>query len=102
MKRLACTILATVATAAIAYPLSASAGEIHNRLVNQQQRIYQGVKNGTVSGAEYRNLQRREASVAAMRYRYIKTGGSLTDRERAILNYRLNNISKSIYRDKHD
>ena len=102
MKRLVCTILATAVTGLIVAPLSVSAGEIRNRMVNQQQRVYQGVKNGTLSGAEYRNLQRREASVAAMSYRYGKSGDGLTTRERAVINTRLNNISQSIYRNKHD
>ncbi len=106
MKLLTCTILATTATAVagaiIASPMSASAGEIHNRTINQQQRIYHGIQNGTVSGAEYRNLERREASVALQRAYYSHTGGGLQPWEKARLNNRLDHISYSIYRDKHN
>jgi hypothetical protein len=101
MKNLPLVILATAA-ALISYPISATAGPIRDRMVNQQQRIYYGVKNDTISGAEYRNLERRSASVAAQRYRYAQSGDGLTVGEKAVLNYRLNNISRSIYRDKHD
>jgi surface antigen len=105
MKLLSCTILAA-ATAAVgvivASPMSASAGPIRDRMVNQQQRVYHGVQNGTISGAEYRKLERREASVALQRAYYIQTGGGLKPWEKNRLNNRLDNISYSIYRDKHD
>lgn len=106
MKFLTCTILATTATAIagaiIVLPMSASAGPIRDRMVNQQQRVYHGVQNGTISGAEYRNLERREASVALQRAYYSQTGGGLQPWEKARLNNRLNNISYSIYRNKHN
>ena len=102
MKRLVCAILATAVTGIVVSPLSASAGEIRDRFINQQQRVYSGVRNGTITGAEYRNLERREASVAAMRYRYGKSGDGLTVGEKAVLDYRQDKLSRSIYRDKHD
>jgi hypothetical protein len=106
MKLLTCTILATTATAVagaiIASPMAASAGEIHDRMINQQQRVYKGIQNGTVSGAEYRKLERREASVAFQRAYYSQTRGGLQPWEKERLNDRLDNISRSIYRDKHD
>jgi hypothetical protein len=106
MKLLTCTILATTVTAVagaiIALPMSASAGPIRDRMVNQQQRVYKGVQNGTISGAEYRKLERREASVALQRSYYSQTGGGLQPWEKKRLNNRLDNISHSIYRDKHD
>jgi hypothetical protein len=106
MKLLTCTILATTATAIagaiIASPMSASAGPIRDRMINQQQRVYHGIQNGTVSATEYRNLERREASVALQRAYYSQTRGGLQPWEKARLNNRLDNISHSIYRDKHD
>jgi hypothetical protein len=106
MKLLTCTILATTATAIagaiIALPMAASAGPIRDRMVNQQQRVYKGIQNGTITGAEYRKLERREASVALQRAYYIQTGGGLKPWEKNRLNNRLDNISHSIYRDKHD
>jgi surface antigen len=105
MKLLTCTMLAAataVVGAIVASPMSASAGPIHDRTINQQQRVYHGIQNGTVTGAEYRKLERREASVALQRAYYIQTRGGLQPWEKARLNNRLDNISHSIYRDKHD
>jgi surface antigen len=105
MKLLTCTILAATTAAVgviVASPMSASAGPIRDRMVNQQQRVYHGVQNGTISGAEYRKLERREASVALQRAYYSQTRGGLQPWEKARLNNRLDNISRSIYRDKHD
>ncbi len=107
MKLLSCTILAAAAATAvagtiIASPMSASAGPIRDRMVNQQQRVYHGVQNGTITGAEYRKLERREASVALQRAYYSQTRGGLQPWEKARLNHRLDNISHTIYRDKHD
>jgi hypothetical protein len=106
MKLLTCTILATAATAVagtiIANPMSASAGPIRARMVNQQQRVYKGIQNGTITSAEYRKLERREASVALQHAYYSQTRGGLQPWEKARLNNRLDNISHTIYRDKHD
>lgn len=102
MRRLAYIMLATVATAAIAYPMSAAAGQFSNRLVNQQKRVYNGVSNGSLTPSEYANIQRREASIDRQRRHFLKTGGGLQPWERGVLDYRLDNTSRAIYRNKHD
>jgi hypothetical protein len=99
MKKL---VYAALCAAALLLPTVASAGPIVHRQVRQEQRIYQGVKNGSLTGKEYRNLQRREQSIAAQRYRDVHDGGGLNRYERQRLNNRLNNVSQAIYRDKHD
>jgi len=93
---------AALCAAALLIPTVASAGPIQHRQANQQQRIYKGVQNGSLTGKEYRNLQRREQSIAAQRYRDVHDGGGLTAYERQRLNNRLNNTSQAIYREKHD
>jgi hypothetical protein len=95
-------IYSALCAAALLVPTAAFAGPIQHRQVNQQQRIYRGVQNGSLTGKEYRNLQRREQSIAAQRYRDVHDGGGLTRNERLRLNNRLNNVSQAIYREKHD
>jgi hypothetical protein len=95
-------VYAVFSAATLLLPTVAFAGPIVHREIRQENRIYQGVKNGTVSGREYRNLQRREQSIEAQRYRDVHDGGGLTRYERQRLNNRLNNVSQAIYRDKHN
>ena len=82
---------------------NASASEVYQREITQQSRIYQGVKNGTVTPGEYRNLQRRETALNNTRQRDLKrNNGRLTPQEYRRLNARENNLSRSIYQDKHN
>lgn len=104
MKSLILPILAaTSLVSAIAFlnPSSASAGEIRDRQVNQQQRIYNGVKQGEISQQEYQNLETREARIAAQRRVYLRDG-NLSRKEAARLTNEQNRVSQAIYRDRHD
>jgi hypothetical protein len=83
-------------------PLAAQAGQLQDRLNNQQQRIYTGVKNGSISQQEYRHLERREDNIEAARLRAIRSGGKLTQAEKNRLHHRLNHNSKNIYNYKHN
>lgn len=77
--------------------------EVNGRLRNQERRINQGVKNGTMTKEEaheqrkdLRNIKREErAEVKA-------NGGYLTKSEKHDLNKQLNANSKDIYQDKHN
>ena len=73
------------------------------RAENQQQRIGQGVQSGQLTAHETANLEGREASInhqaAADR---AANGGHLTGQERQQINQRQNNVSQSIYNDKHN
>jgi hypothetical protein len=95
-------IYAALCAAALFMPTVAFAGPILHRQAHQQQRIYKGVQNGSLTAKEYRNLQRRERSIAAQRYRDVHDGGGLNRYERQRLNARLNNLSHDIYRYKHN
>jgi hypothetical protein len=104
MKSLILSVLAatTVASAiTLLNPNSASAGTIRDRQVNQQQRIYNGVQDGTISQRELRNLEAREAKIAAQRRAYL-SDGDLNRREKARLINAQNRTSNAIYRDRHD
>jgi hypothetical protein len=96
------SIVAIVTGLLVFTPLVAQAGPIHNRIENQQQRIYNGVKNGSISPKEYRRLERREDNIEAARRRDVRSGGKLTQGEKHRLNHRLNGLSNSIYRAKHN
>jgi hypothetical protein len=99
MKKLIGTILFTAVTFA---PLAAQAGQLNHRIGSQEHRIYQGVKNGSLSPQEYKRLENRTDKIEADRLRAIRSGGKLTTAEKYRLNQRLNRNSRSIYREKHD
>jgi hypothetical protein len=100
MNKLISIIILT--TAVVVAPLAAQAGQLQNRIDRQENRIYQGVKNGSITSKEYQRLDQREDSIEAARLRAIKSGGKLTQAEKYRLNRRLNNTSRSIYRAKHN
>ena len=77
--------------------------EVGQRRENQQDRIANGVQSGQLTAGETKNLESREANVN----REIKDdrqadGGKLTTQERQQVNQQQNNMSKSIYADKHN
>jgi hypothetical protein len=85
-------------TAAFAGPRQAGA-----RRENQQDRIAQGVKSGSLTAGETANLEKKESAIN----HEIKTdrslnGGKLTGQERKIVNGQQNKMSNQIYRDKHN
>jgi len=76
---------------------------VNERRENQQDRIANGVGSGQLTADETKNLESREANVN----REIKDdrqadNGKLTQGERAQVNHQQNNLSKSIYTDKHN
>ena len=77
--------------------------EVNQREQNQQDRIANGVKNGTLSPKQASNLEKREASVENREQKDMaKHNGHLTKAEQRGINRQQNRISKSIYKDKHD
>jgi hypothetical protein len=94
---------ATLCAIAVFLPAVASAGEVHNREVNQQRRIHNGVRQGKINKREYRHIERREAAINRTRRRDLRAHhGHLTPQEQRNLNHRLNNTSRTIYRDRHN
>ena len=97
---LAASLLSSVAVLAQTAPPPGTAGQ---RKADQQARIAQGVQSGQLTAHETGNLEHREASVnREERNMRAANGGKLTAGDRAALNNRQNNISKSIYKDKHN
>jgi hypothetical protein len=97
------TLIATALLASIVAPLAASAGEVEHRIDNQQHRINQGVKNGSLTNGEYTRLDNREDRIQAERNRDLRRNdGHLTPTEYKRLNRQENRLSDQIYFQKHD
>jgi hypothetical protein len=79
------------------------ANEVNSRQGNQQARITQGVRSGQLTPGETRNVENRDASIhREAQADRAANGGTLTAQERQQINQRQNNVSRSIYNDKHN
>jgi len=77
--------------------------KIQDRKENQQDRIAQGVKSGSLTPRESANLENREANLnKEIRTDRKANGGNLTNNQKAQVNRQQNRLSKSIYKDKHN
>jgi hypothetical protein len=100
----ALTILALPIVAQSNNPSTPVTGEsIQDRKENQQDRIAQGVKSGQLTAGETANLEKKEAAVNQEERDMRKLDhGKLTAADKATLNQQQNQLSKQIYRDKHN
>jgi len=81
----------------------ASADDIHARKENQQDRIAQGVKSGSLTPKETANLEKKEAGLnKEIRKDRKANGGNLTNKQKAQVNRQQNRLSRNIYNDKHN
>jgi hypothetical protein len=79
------------------------AQEIKERKENQQDRIANGVANGSLTPHETANLENKEAAInRETRRDRRQNGGNLTNKEKARINRQQNRLSRNIYRDKHN
>jgi hypothetical protein len=102
MKKVTVSILAGVLLMGTAVASFAD-DKIHDRKENQQDRIAQGVKNGTLSPGETAHLEKNEAKLnKEIRTDRKQNGGNLTNKEKAQVNRQQNRLSNQIYRTKHD
>jgi hypothetical protein len=75
--------------------------EVNAREENQQQRIGNGVKNGTLNSKQTAHLENRETNVQNReKADMAKNNGHLTKGEQKGINRQQNRISKSIAKDK--
>jgi hypothetical protein len=75
--------------------------EVNAREGRQQQRIANGVKNGTLTPKQTAHLERREAKLENREQADMaKHNGHLTKTEQRRLNHQENGISRSIAHDK--
>ncbi|MDP4219068.1 MAG: hypothetical protein Q8916_06025 [Bacteroidota bacterium] len=76
---------------------------VGTRMKIQQARIKEGIKNGTLTRSEAKNLEMHEAGIATdAKIDRAENGGKLTPAERNNLEKRENRQSARIYRKKHN
>ena len=76
--------------------------EVNQRLANQNKRINQGVKNGTLTKSEAAQLHKEDRQIRQEeRDMASQNGGHITKQEQRTLNQQENKISRQIYDEKH-
>lgn len=76
---------------------------IHDRKQIQQQRIGNGVKNGSLKPKQTANLENKESKLnKEISTDRKQNGGKLTNQEKKQVNQQQNQLSKQIYKDKHE
>src|SRR3984885_6695643 len=96
------TLVAAALLASLVAPLAASAdGEVEQRIDNQQGRINQGVRNGSLTYREYHRLDNGLDRIEAQRRRDLRDG-RLSPAEYPQANREENRLSDRIYFQKHD
>ena len=82
---------------------TAASAQVRARQENQQDRIAQGVGNGSLTPGETANLETKEARLnKEVRTDRKANGGNLTNKEKRQINRQQNKLSRQIYRDKHN
>ena len=77
--------------------------EVNTREQNQQDRIANGVKNGTMTPGQASRVENREQNIENQQKADMAAhNGHLTKGEQKQLNREQNRTSRQIYRDKHD
>src|SRR5713226_6260035 len=76
---------------------------VAQRKENQQDRIAQGVKSGQLTAGETANVETKEAAInGETKADRAANGGKLTAAEKKQVNGQQNQLSKQIYKDKHN
>jgi hypothetical protein len=105
-KTLASLSLAVLATSLIGSVLPAEAKQwnhgVNNRQQRQQNRIQQGVHNGSLNGREAQRLRYQQKALNRQEARYRASGNGLSPAERNRLEREQNQLSQNIYHQKHD
>jgi len=75
---------------------------IHDRKENQQDRIANGLKNGTLAPGQTAHIEKQESNLnKEIHNDRVANGGNLTNKQKAQVNRQQNRLSKEIYKDKH-
>ena len=94
-------IAAAVALASAGAFAQTTAATTTQRDVNQQTRIENGLKDGSLTTREAAKLEKEESRVDHMQAKALKDG-KLSDAERAKLNAAQNKVSADIKAERHD
>ena len=77
--------------------------EVGQRRENQQDRIANGIKNGSMTPGEVARTENREQGInQQIRADRAANGGTLTGQEKRQINRQQNGASRQIYRQKHN
>jgi hypothetical protein len=77
--------------------------EVNGREQNQQNRIANGLQNGTMTPGQAAHVERQEQHIENQEKRDMAAhNGHLTKAEQNKLNREQNHTSREIYRDKHN
>jgi hypothetical protein len=111
MKKQYVSILSLAAAAALCVPAMAQETStttsgtkspvINERRQNQQQRIGEGVENGSLTAGEASKLEHKETRLNR-EVHSMKSDGKFTAAERAKVRRQESSLSKDIYKQKHD
>ena len=97
-----CTALGSSMALAQSVPDHPRVNEVNQRLDNQQARIDQGLKNGTMTGQQAARDEKHDENIAQREaVDESKHNGHITKAEQNRLNKSENKNSKRIYRQKH-
>ena len=89
--------------AAAPTPAAKAKPTVAQRKENQQDRIARGVKSGQLTAGETANLETKEAAInGETKADRAANGGKLTAAEKKQINGQQNQMSKQIYKDKHN
>jgi len=75
---------------------------VNNRQQRQQNRICNGVQNGSLTRREAKRIRGQEATLRKQEAYYRATGNGLSNKERNRLEREQNHLSHEIYNQKHD
>jgi hypothetical protein len=76
--------------------------EVNDRLANQNQRVDNGVRNGTMTPGQAAQVHREDHAIRnEERTDAAMHGGHITKPEQRQINRQENHVSGQIYRDKH-
>jgi len=104
MKTTLKSILLCATTVALMLPAMAQTSQsINQRKENQQDRIANGVQSGELTAKETQKLEKKESNLNQEERDMRKLdNGHLTTADKATLNQQQNQLSKDIYKQKHD
>lgn len=96
-------ILATslLAAATATFATGASADSIDRRQANQEQRIQQGLRDGSLTRREAAHLEAEQTRIRALE-RAAERDGHINRQERARIEAAQNSASRHIYQERHD
>jgi Skp family chaperone for outer membrane proteins len=76
---------------------------VHQRKLNQENRIANGVQNGGLTAGETAKLENKEANLTKEKQQMRSAdGGHLTSADQHALHQQQDKLSKQVYKDKHN